>query len=134
MSPKSKHIHDASGARSDRLVRLNSELPQNKDLGGAAHTLTKPGYSLKGWVLNRKLVFDNAGISPALRYFDQLPASASVRQPIVEALLGYSGSTVRRRVQDGTLPPPKRLSARVSAWNVGELREAMATLQGVKNV
>jgi len=62
----------------------------------------------------------------ALKYFDQLPDSAFVRRPIVEALLGCSGSTVQRRVQDGLLPAPQKLSPRISGWNVGLLRRTLA--------
>jgi len=85
--------------------------------------------------LEKKLLSQNGEfrISDALRCFDQLPDSANVRQPVVEALYGCSGSTIRRRVQDGMIPPPRKLSTRISAWNVGELRKAMASAQGVKN-
>jgi predicted DNA-binding transcriptional regulator AlpA len=66
-----------------------------------------------------------AEIPDALRHFDQLPDSAHVRQPVVEALFGYSASTVWRRVRDGLLPKPERLGPRTSAWNVGKLRRAL---------
>jgi predicted DNA-binding transcriptional regulator AlpA len=78
-------------------------------------------------------LFSELRISDALRFFDQLPDSANVRQPVVEALYGCSGSTIRRRVQDGVIPPPRKLSTRISAWNVGELRTAMLSLQGGQN-
>lgn len=61
----------------------------------------------------------------ALRHFDGLPDSANVRQPVVEALFACSGATVWRRVKAGTIPAPRKLSARISAWNVGELRQAL---------
>jgi predicted DNA-binding transcriptional regulator AlpA len=64
-------------------------------------------------------------IPPTLQYFDQLPDSANVRQPIVEALFACSTSTLWRRVKDGRIPRPHKFSDRVSAWNVGELREAL---------
>lgn len=57
-----------------------------------------------------------------LANFDQLPDSAHVRQPVVEILFACSGSTVWRRVRDGRIPKPRKLSERVTAWNVGELR------------
>jgi predicted DNA-binding transcriptional regulator AlpA len=66
-------------------------------------------------------------IPDALKNFDSLPDSAFVRQPVVEALFGYSGSTVWRRVKTGLLPAPEKLGPRVTAWNVGKLRR---TLQG----
>lgn len=64
-------------------------------------------------------------IPTALQYFDQLPNAANVRQPIVEALFACSSATLWRRVKDGRIPRPHRLSDRVSAWNVGELRKAL---------
>ena len=65
-------------------------------------------------------------ISDALRDFDSLPNSAHVRLPVVKALNACSGATVWRRVKDGGLPPPRKLSPNVSGWNVGELRAARA--------
>jgi predicted DNA-binding transcriptional regulator AlpA len=65
-------------------------------------------------------------ISDALRNFDSLPDSANVRQPIVEALFGCSGSTVWRGVKSGRIPKPRKLSERITAWNVGEIRKALA--------
>ena len=66
----------------------------------------------------------------ALRHFDQLPDAAHVRQPVVKALFGCSDATVWRRVGDGKLPRPHKLSPGVTAWNVGELRRAIAGLKG----
>jgi predicted DNA-binding transcriptional regulator AlpA len=64
-------------------------------------------------------------IPSALQCFDQLPDSANVRQPIVEALFACSSSTLWRRVKDGRIPRPRKLSDRVTAWQVGELRRAL---------
>lgn len=61
----------------------------------------------------------------ALKQFDQLPDAANVRLPVVESLYACSGATVWRRVADGRIPKPRKLSARVTAWNVGELRLAL---------
>jgi predicted DNA-binding transcriptional regulator AlpA len=66
-----------------------------------------------------------APIPAALKHFDSLPDAANVRQPVVEALFACSDSTVWRRTKDGTIPRPRKLSPRVTAWNVGELREAL---------
>ena len=65
----------------------------------------------------------------ALIHFDSLPDSAHVRQPVVEALFGCSPATVWRRVADGRLPAPRKLSDRVTAWNVGELRRKLREVQ-----
>jgi predicted DNA-binding transcriptional regulator AlpA len=69
---------------------------------------------------------DPSAIPDALKNFDSLPDSANVRQPVVEALYGVSAATVWRMVKRGTLPPPRKLSERVTAWNCGELRAALA--------
>jgi predicted DNA-binding transcriptional regulator AlpA len=58
--------------------------------------------------------------------FDHLPNCAFVRRSVVEQLFGYSGTTVWRRVADRRIPEPRKLSHRVTAWNVGELRAALA--------
>jgi predicted DNA-binding transcriptional regulator AlpA len=65
-----------------------------------------------------------SSVPDALKNFDLLPDSAHVRQPVVEGLYDCSGSTIWRMVKRGTLPPPHKLSERISAWNVGELRRA----------
>jgi predicted DNA-binding transcriptional regulator AlpA len=65
------------------------------------------------------------GIPDALRHFDDLPNTAFVRAPVVLALLSISDQTLARRVKDGRLPAPMKLSVRVVAWNVGELRRAL---------
>jgi predicted DNA-binding transcriptional regulator AlpA len=64
-------------------------------------------------------------IPDALKNFDSLPDSAHVRQPVVEALFACSGATVWRRVKAGTLPQPRKLSQRVTAWNVAEIRQVL---------
>lgn len=64
-------------------------------------------------------------IPNALRHFDSLPTAAYVREPIVLALLDISSSTFRRGWKDGIFPRPKKLSKRVVAWNVGELRQVL---------
>ena len=69
-------------------------------------------------------------IPDALRLFDELPDSAYVRQPVVEALFGCSHATVWRRVKDGGIPSPRKLSERITGWNVGALRQALSDLEG----
>lgn len=70
---------------------------------------------------------DPSTIPDALKNFDLLPDSANVRQPVVQGLFGCSAATVWRMVERGTLPAPRKLSARVTAWNVGALRKALAS-------
>ena len=62
----------------------------------------------------------------ALKHFDHLPNTANVRQPIVESLFACSSTTLSRRVRDGRIPKPHKYSDRVTVWNVGALREALA--------
>lgn len=69
---------------------------------------------------------NQSAIPDALKNFDSLPDSANVRLPIVAALNGCSVATVWRMVKRGSLPAPRKLSERVTAWNVGELRSVMA--------
>ena len=67
-----------------------------------------------------------SAIPDALKNFDSLPDSANVRQPVVQGLIGCSAATVWRMVKRGSLPTPRKLSERVTAWNVGDLRKALA--------
>ena len=67
-----------------------------------------------------------SSIPSSLQNFDSLPDSANVRQPVVQALFSCSPATVWRMVKRGTLPAPRKLSERVTAWNVGELRKKLA--------
>jgi predicted DNA-binding transcriptional regulator AlpA len=64
-------------------------------------------------------------IKEALRLFDELPASAHVKQPIVQALFACSHSSIWRYVASGKLPRPKKFG-HSSVWNVGELRATIA--------
>jgi predicted DNA-binding transcriptional regulator AlpA len=68
-----------------------------------------------------------SGVIPdAARNFDSLPDAANVRDKVVALLYGCSVPTVWRMSKDGRLPRPRKLSDRVTAWNVGELRAALA--------
>lgn len=60
-----------------------------------------------------------------LSNFNDLPNCAFVRQPSVQMLFACSPATVWRWVRAGKIPAPVKLSERVTAWNVGELREAL---------
>ena len=65
-------------------------------------------------------------VPEALKNFDQLPDSASVRQPVVQSLYACSSASVWRGVKAGRIPKPRKLSPRITCWNVGELRAALA--------
>lgn len=66
-----------------------------------------------------------SAIPDALKNFDSLPDSAHVRITIVQALFGCSPATVWRMVQRGSLPAPRKLSQRITGWNVGALRKVL---------
>ena len=61
-----------------------------------------------------------------IEVFDFLPISANVRLPVVMALYGISSASVWRNVKNGNIPKPRKLTTRTTAWNVGELRAALA--------
>lgn len=67
-----------------------------------------------------------ASIPEALKNFDNLPNTANVRQPVVQALYACSAASVWRGVKEGRIPKPRKLSPRTTCWNVGELRQALA--------
>lgn len=69
-------------------------------------------------------------IPDALKNFNLLPDSANVRQPVVQGLFCCSAATVWRMVKRGSLPAPRKLSQRITGWNVGELRKVLAECQG----
>jgi len=60
----------------------------------------------------------------AFESFDNLPASAGVRLPVVAALFGISSATVWRWTKSDLLPKSTRVG-RVTSWNVGELRSRL---------
>jgi predicted DNA-binding transcriptional regulator AlpA len=61
----------------------------------------------------------------AIQHFDTLPNSAHVRLPVVCALFGCGPATVWRHARLKLLPDPRKLSPKITAWNVGELRAAL---------
>lgn len=62
----------------------------------------------------------------SLPNFDFLPNSGFVRLQSLELLFACSRATIWRWVKAKKLPAPKKLSPRVTAWNVGELRLALS--------
>lgn len=66
-------------------------------------------------------------IAESLRNFDSLPDCAHVRLPVVCALFGVAPATVWRRVKSGQIPAPTKNGPRVSAFQVGKLRAALAS-------
>lgn len=67
--------------------------------------------------------------------FDALPDSAFIREsqlvqspkrPETPAPLPFSAPTLWRKVKNGSFPKPARLSQRVTAWKVGDVRAWIA--------
>lgn len=63
--------------------------------------------------------------------FDDLPNSALVRLPTVQALFSISAPTVWRWSKNGELPPPVKVGG-VTCWRVGDLRVKLDSLVGEK--
>jgi len=60
----------------------------------------------------------------SLADFEQLPDSAYIRlRQLVGTVLPFSSATVWRRCRIGAFPPPVRLSAGITAWRVGAIRQ-----------
>ena len=55
-----------------------------------------------------------------------LPATGFVRLADLRQIIPLSDSTIWRRVKAGTLPAPIRLSERVTAWKVEDIRKFLA--------
>lgn len=83
--------------------------------------LISPEISIKRPVLSRSIL-------SALANFDELPDSAFVRQPVVMGLLSCSKATLWRWVKISRIPPPTKLGIRMSAWQVGPLRDCIRHL------
>jgi len=77
-----------------------------------------------------------ASTAAGLAVFDSLPDAAWVREnQLVRsrknpdsaiAPLPFSAPTLWRKVKDGTFPKPHKLSARVTAWKVSDVRQWMS--------
>ena len=72
-------------------------------------------------------------VSDPFHRFEDLPNSAFVRLPVLERLFACSAATIWRRVADRRIPKPSKLSHRVTAWNVGRLRAALASILAEEN-
>lgn len=53
-----------------------------------------------------------------------LPETGYVRQSqLIPAVLPFSGTTLWRKLKDGSFPAPTKLSQRVTAWRAEDVRE-----------
>lgn len=56
--------------------------------------------------------------------FDELPDAAFIRQAqLIPSIIPISPATLWRKVKNGSLPSPYRLSCRTVAWRVGDIRK-----------
>lgn len=56
--------------------------------------------------------------------FDNLPASGYIRQAqLIPAVVPFSSATLWRKCKSGQFVAPVKLSSRVTAWNVGAVRQ-----------
>lgn len=54
-----------------------------------------------------------------------LPQSGFIRQVELLKIIPFSPATLWRKVKDGSFPQPVKLSARVTAWGVEDIRAWM---------
>lgn len=55
-----------------------------------------------------------------------LPSTGYVRQSqLIPTVLPFSAATLWRKVNDGSFPRPLKLSARITAWRVEDVRSWM---------
>ena len=65
-------------------------------------------------------------IPEALINFDNLPDSAYIRLPVMMGLYGVSAASIWRGTKQGVIPKAIKLTERTTAWNVGQVRAALA--------
>ena len=70
---------------------------------------------------------DNTQVPDALKRFDELPDSAFVSEPVVSGLFSVSRPTVYNRMRAGLIPKSYKIGYS-TVWNVGELRNSLASL------
>lgn len=61
-----------------------------------------------------------------------IPDIGFIRQSALLPLLGFSATTLWRRVKQGTFPQPIKLSVNVTAWRVEEVREWISSQGAAK--
>ena len=65
--------------------------------------------------------------------FDNLPDTGYIRQwQLIPAVVPFSSATLWRKCKAGQFPKPVKLSERVTAWRVGDIRQFLhAQAKGV---
>lgn len=64
-----------------------------------------------------------------LTNFAHLPDDSFVREPVVRGLFAVSHATVWRMVASGRLPQPIKITPKIAAWRVRDLRAVLAGLE-----
>lgn len=62
-------------------------------------------------------------------YYNILPETGFVRLPVVLKVFPVSKSTWWQGVKDGDFPQPVKLSPKITAWRVEDIRELIASKQ-----
>ena len=70
------------------------------------------------------------GVTSNRPTFDTLPDGAYMRQPQVLEVVPYSSATLWRKCKSGKFPSPVKLSERVTAWKVADIRQFLAQSAG----
>jgi predicted DNA-binding transcriptional regulator AlpA len=85
--------------------------------------------------LARAALPDQTPLAPAIRRtrqvnFDDLPRSAFVREArLIPNVIPMSHASLWRKVKEGTFVQPVKLGARVTAFNVGSIRDWLQAQQ-----
>ncbi len=61
-----------------------------------------------------------------------LPTAGFIRQSVLLPYLGFSASTLWRKVKQGTFPAPVKLSERVTAWSAASVSAWVLSKNAVK--
>jgi len=70
-------------------------------------------------------------ITDLLRNLDALPHEACVPIQVVAFMTGRSRASIWRDVSAGRLPAPFKTGPKSSRWKLGDIRQAIAAMQGV---
>lgn len=74
------------------------------------------------------------GQAKAIDTPEQLPAYGYLRQSqLIPAILPFSGSTLWRKINSGEFPKPVKLSTRVTAWRVEDVRKWMESVDAANS-
>lgn len=67
-------------------------------------------------------------LKPSISHFDSLPDSAHIDDKAVAVLTGWHRNTVWRKAKARELLPPIKVGPKSTRWQVGAIREYLASL------